>query len=99
MKKLIVASSLAIITTFAVMLANASDETTPPDNADSAAYTETPTKTEEQKTAPGTVGIHADHWKTAKTCTDEAGVTHKRGQKGFNTCVESMRKKEQAPSK
>lgn len=106
MKKLIVASSLAMITTFAVLLANASDDTTPSDHSDSAAYTESQKsgttgspETEEQKTAPGTVGTHADHWKTAKTCTDEAGIIHKRGQKGFNACVESMRKKEQTSTK
>lgn len=91
MKKLIMMSSLSLITVFAVLLANASDDTSPSESADQVSY-KTGT-TSEPKEQPGTAAEHADHWKTAKTCTDEAGVIHKRGQKGFSQCIESMRKK------
>lgn len=36
-----------------------------------------------------------DWWKSAKSCTDESGKVYKKGSKGFSTCMETMRKKEQ----
>jgi hypothetical protein len=97
MRKLIMASSLAIITVFAVLLANAdetqeSGSTQQPGITESADANLQPESREQPRTKGG---MKADHWKTAKICTDENGVVHKRGQKGFNTCVEHMRRKEE----
>jgi hypothetical protein len=103
MRKLIIGSSLAVITVFAVLLANADEgqdsmPSSPQPGISESADTSTPHGTAASKERiQARSKEHAakgDHWKTAKTCTDESGVIHKRGQKGFNTCVEHMRQKE-----
>ncbi len=38
--------------------------------------------------------IKKDHWASASSCTDDSGITHKRGQKGFESCVQVMRDQE-----
>jgi hypothetical protein len=49
-------------------------------------------------TTPGTTTKGAttssDRWSTARTCTDENGVTFYKGRTGFDGCVSKMRKME-----
>ncbi|OFZ55787.1 MAG: hypothetical protein A2428_18025 [Bdellovibrionales bacterium RIFOXYC1_FULL_54_43] len=37
----------------------------------------------------------SDRWRTAKSCTDESGVTHRKGTKSFKECVDAKRRQEQ----
>lgn len=46
------------------------------------------------ESAKTTVKKH-DKWTSAKSCTDENGVTHYKGRSGFQSCVDQMRKKDQ----
>jgi hypothetical protein len=35
-----------------------------------------------------------DKWSSAKSCTDDSGVTYQKGKTGFQACVDKMRKAE-----
>ena len=34
--------------------------------------------------------------KTSKSCTDESGVTYRKGEKGFKSCMQTMEKKKES---
>lgn len=107
LRKLIALCSVSFGIAFAVALANANDgdSMSSTDSVNQQAGTSGMDATKSTPTTPGMTGdadintrtevIRENHWKTAKTCTDDQGVTYKRGKKGFQTCVDNMRRKEQ----
>lgn len=57
--------------------------------------TATETMTKETKTKKSEKTAKTDYWKSAKSCTDDQGVSHRRGTKAFKSCVEKKRQQEQ----
>lgn len=84
MKKIIAVASLTACMGFAIAIANATD----------SASQQAGTAAESTDSMPETTSDSTDRWASARTCTDDNGVTTTRGKTGFDACVDQMRKKD-----
>jgi len=104
MKKLIILTSLCLSAGFAIALANAQDNTSSQESGSTMSRDSSTTGSSDMSSQPGSTAQsdrseHKDmdssqslEAKNMKTCTDENGMTYRKGQPGFKDCMKTMHK-------
>ena len=99
MKNIMILTFMVLGSCFAFALANADSDsnTNPQAGAAEMAPQDSvnPQATSTPREMPGTMQSETKMSRTEsthRTCTDQNGVTHKKGQKGYKSCVEAMGK-------
>jgi hypothetical protein len=96
MKNIMIVVFMALASCFAFALANADSDSNTNQQPGTADTTRSDTSAGSGTSQmPGTAQTETKTSRidsTRKTCTDQSGVTYRKGQKGYKTCIESLEK-------